>query len=156
MSFQGMIIPSKESLIQSARLEHQSEEDIVREYMAHPVMPINQKLRIDKIGIINMDCLTQQKLGKLKYGTFRKLYPEVFFECKDPNSDYTDTDQVAPAVIISGETKYRVNQILWLPLSDIISGIIKKQGKTGKKILPIEVFVDDKDQWMVPLFNCCK
>lgn len=153
MATKKVLVPSKESINQSLKIASQSEEEIATDYLNLPTLPVNQKLKIDKIGIINFKCLTKQHLGHLTYGTFRKLNPELFFACQDPELDYEDDDQVSPAIIISGENKYRVDQVLWFPLSDIIVNILKKQGATGKKLLPIEVDIDSKNQWMVPLFN---
>lgn len=148
-----VFVPSNASITESARLSTQSEEEIAKEYLSYPELPLNQKLKIDKIGIINFNCVTKETLGQLKYGTFRKINPELFLACKDPEMDFEDHDQVTPAVIISGEQKFRVDQLLWFPLSDIMNKIIMKQGRIGRKLLPIEVFIDNRNQWMVPLFN---
>lgn len=148
-----ILVQSNSAVEEALRLSNQSEEEIARDYLNYPMVPINQTLRIDKIGIINFNCFTKEKLGNLTYGAFRKLDPELFFPCKDPKLDYEDHEQVAPAVIISGDQKYRVDQLLWYPLSDIIVDIIKTQGRTGRKLLPVEVFIDENNQWMVPLFN---
>lgn len=153
MEERRIIISSKEALSESIRLSSQSEEEIATEYLNYPVLPINCNIRIDKIGIINFNALTKQTLGKICYGTFRKLNPDLFCACKDPHMDYEDHDQVTPVLIISGDTKYRVHQTLWFPLSDILGGILTRQGSLRKKLFPIEVFIDDNNQWIVPLFN---
>ena len=99
------------------------------------------------------NSLTNEYQNKITYLPFRIRCPSEFEKATDPNLDYTDEEQVAPAIIVSNEQKYRVRKELWFPLRDIVDRILIKQGITNKKCLPIKVFLDYKDQFMVKLFN---
>lgn len=108
---------------------------------------------LQMIACINYDPLTKQHTGLLAYNFFRQKCPEEFPECKNPNVDYTDDDQVSPVIFISGDTKFRVKMLLWFPLCDAFSQILTRQNKLGRKLLPIDVVIDEKDQFMVTIMN---
>ncbi len=154
-----IFLPSSDSIIESERLATMCEVEIIREYLNYPLIPYNEIIKIDKIAILNFHPVERKHLGIIRYGQFRAFDPVEFYECKDPKLDYEDADQVSPAIIISNGMKYRTPQVLWYPLSDVVSGIQIKQSLVLKttgylsKLLPIEVFIDDKNQWMVRLFN---
>ncbi len=102
---------------------------------------------------MNYNPITRGHLSKITYLPFRMRDSEEFWKCENPIFDYEDDEQISPVTIISGENVYRVKQNLWFPLCDIISDIMVYQGLKRKKCLPIKVFLDEKDQFMVKLFN---
>jgi hypothetical protein len=145
--------PSIDSIINSIRLKDLSEDEIINEYLNYPKLPYGKTIKIDKISILNYNALTNEYQNKITYLPFRIRLPDEFEEAKDPNLDYTDAEQVSPDINISNNQKFRVKKDLWFPLRDIVNKILIKQGKTNKKCLPINIFIDDKDQFMLKLFN---
>lgn len=127
----------------NARYQTMSKQDIAREYVAYPLIPYNTTIVIKKIGALN-------PLGKcLNYGLFRNLNPDEFKECVDPSLDYTNDEEVTPITIETNDNNiYRVNYVHWFPLSDAVKQICEKQAKIGRKLLPIELFIDQENQWI--------
>lgn len=148
-----IILPSVEALQKSIKLSTQTPDEIVDDYLTLPTLPYGTTITIDKIGCLNYDPLTKKQLGNLVYKHFRLKSPAEFPECKNPKVDYTDDDQVSPVIIISGDVKYRVKMLLWFPLCDIFTSILSRQSALNKKLLPIDVLIDEKDQFMVKLMN---
>lgn len=130
-----------------------TERELAEEYFNLPMVPYNQNLRIDKIAVLNLDCRTKAAAGLLKYKTFRELDPVSFPPFEDPEIDYEEDEQVSPTIIISQGKRFKTDFILWYPLGDIIVNMMYTQGRVNRKLLPITVFVDDDNQWLVPLFN---
>lgn len=149
----AVLVPSADAVLNSNKLKSQTPEEIVAEYLSLPKLPYGKKIRIDKIACLNYDPLTKQHTGLLAYNSFRQKCPEEFPACKNPNVDYTDDDQVSPVIFISGDTKFRVKMLLWFPLCDAFSQILKRQGQLGRKLLPIDVVIDENDQFMVTIMN---
>ena len=80
----------------------------------------------------------------------------------NPNSDFMPDECVSPVVIIdNNDIRYRVNYLLWFPLTDIHDKILRKQALTQHKILPYKIFIDEgikmeqgtSYKWIVKLFN---
>jgi hypothetical protein len=114
---------------------------------------MEKTIKIDKIAVLNYNLLKNHYQNKIRYLPFRVRCPDEFEKAINPLLDYEDEEQVAPVIIYSGNQKYRVKKGLWFPLRDIVNNILIKQGKTFKKCLPIKVFIDDKDQFMVELLD---
>ncbi|XP_054262029.1 uncharacterized protein LOC128986003 isoform X2 [Macrosteles quadrilineatus] len=144
------------SLEESERLQNLSESQVAEDYLRNPPLPVNQEITIDKLGILNFNLITKEHNGLLRYGALRIKRPDLFPEAKDPEFDYTDEEQVSPVIVISGDKKYRTDQLLWFPLSDAIAGITMRQGVIRKKLLPIKVMIDEKNQWVARLLNLAK
>lgn len=125
----------------------------VKEYLRAPLLPVGERVKIDKIACFNFNPSTREPLGHITYKHFRLERPDEFPECEDPDLDYADDDQVSPAMFLSGTKRYRAKMILWFPLSDVLGNTIARQIKMKKKLLPIELLIDDKDQFMNHLFN---
>lgn len=149
----AILIPSVEAIRNSIKLSAQTPDEVVDDYLNLPNLPYGTTITIDKIGCLNYNPLTKEHLGVLPYKHFRLKCPEEFFECKNPDLEYTDDEQVSPVIIISGTIKYRVKMLLWFPLCDIFSKILLKQSALNKKLLPISVLIDEKDQFMATLMN---
>lgn len=147
------VMPSEDALRNSIKMSTQTPDEIVDDYLNLPTLPYGKTIRIDKIGCLNYDPLTKKQMGILPYKNFRVKCPEEFPVCKNPNVDYTDDDQVSPVIIISGDMKYRVKMLLWYPLCDAFTSILTRQSALNKKLLPIDVLIDEKDQFMVKLMN---
>lgn len=149
-----VVIPSDDAIRNSLKLGAQTPDEVVDDYLNLPKLPYGETITIDKIGCLNYNPLTKQQSGILPYKNFRLKCPEEFPQCKNPNVDYTDDDQVSPVVIISGNVKYRVKMLLWLPLCDAFAAILKRQSSSmNRKLLPINVLIDERDQFMVKLMN---
>ncbi|XP_050537702.1 uncharacterized protein LOC126903547 isoform X2 [Daktulosphaira vitifoliae] len=147
------IIPSEEAVKINSMLEKQTVPEIVRDYQNLSIIPYGETVSIIKLGGMNFDFMERKHLGLIKYGDFRAFYPNEYPVATDPLQDYTFDDQVTPVRIITDKGTFRVSHILWFPLTDIISGILLKQFQINKKLLPIEVFIDQKNQWLCKLFN---
>ncbi|KAG4078018.1 hypothetical protein HA402_002069 [Bradysia odoriphaga] len=149
----AILLPSAEALRKSIELSTQTPDAIVDDYLSLPTLPYGTTITIDKIGCLNYNPLTKEHTGILPYKHFRSKCPAEFPECKDPDLDYTDDEQVSPVIITSGNVKYRVKMVLWFPLCDVFSLILSRQSALNKKLLPIRVLIDEKDQFMVNLMN---
>lgn len=149
----SILIPSADAIRNSVKLSAQTPDEIVDDYLSLPKLPYGTTIRIDKIGCLNFNPLTKKQLGILPYKNFRLKCPTEFPECKNPDNDYTDDEQVSPVIIISGDVKYRVKMLLWFPLCDAFSSILSRQSAMNKKLLPISVLIDEKDKFMVKLLN---
>lgn len=149
----AILIPSIEAIINSFKLSAQTPDEIVDEYLNLPKLPYGSTITIDKIGCLNYNPLTKEQPGGLPYKHFRLKCPEEFPECKNPDLEYTDDEQVSPVIIISGIIKYRVKMLLWFPLCDTFSSILSRQSALNKKLLPISVLIDEKDQFVAKLMN---
>lgn len=140
-----------ESAKNSIQLSGQTPDEIVDYYLSLPKLPYGSTIRIDKIGCLNYNPLTKEHTGLLQYKHFRVKCPAEFPECKNPHVDYDE--QVSPVVIISGNVKYRVKMLLWFSLCETFSVILSRQSALNRKLLPISVLIDEKDQFMVKLMN---
>jgi len=148
------LVPSSEAVSESIRLSNMSELEICQDYLKYSALPYGESISIDKIAILNFNPIEGKDMGSIRYLVLRELKPEEFPPCQDPEMDYEDTDQVTPTLIITPDgVKYRAPMLIWHPLSDIVRAISKKQGKTGKRILPVQVHLDEGNQWMCALFN---
>jgi len=127
------------------------------EYLQLPILPYKKNVVLHKIIALNFDPVTKKSVGTLEYSLFRQLRPVEFPACVDESLDYKDNELVSPVRFIlevdGAVTEYRTPMKLWFPLTDIVSGIMKKQTITGKKILPHTLYLDEKDQWLVTLMN---
>lgn len=149
----SLLMPSAEALHKTIELSQQTPDQVVDDYLKLPMLPYGTRIRIDKIGCLNYNPLTKKHAGILPYKHFRLKCPAEFPACVDPNRDYTDDEQVSPVIITSGDVKYRVKMVLWFPLCDAFSAIIQRQTALKKKLLPVIVNIDEKDQFMVTLMN---
>lgn len=146
----AILVPSAEAVRKSIELSTQTPDAIVDDYLNLPPLPYGSTITIDKIGCLNYNPLTKEHMGMLSYGHFRRA---EFPECKNPLLDYTDDDQVSPVIITSGNLKYRAKMRLWYPLCEVFSLILTRQSALNRKLLPIRVLIDEKDQFMVKLMN---
>lgn len=149
----GILVPSADSIRNSVNMSTQTPEQIVDDYLSLPKLPYGQTITVDKIVCLNYNPMSKSSSTLLKYRLFRERCPEDFPPCQDPQMDYTDDDDVSPVMFISGSTKYRVKQLLWFPLCDAFSQILARQGKLNRKLLPIQLLIDEKDQFMVKIMN---
>ena len=63
-------------------------------------------------------------------------------------------DNVSPVVIIDDiGNKYKVNYLLWFPLSDIQNDILYKQSTAGVRVFPVKTTIDEDHQWITTLMN---
>jgi hypothetical protein len=147
------IIPSFDSYINSLKLHEQNEDEIVNDYLNLPKLPFGKMIRLDKIAVLNYNFVTKQYQNKVSYLPFRIRFSDEFEKCVDPELDYTDEEQVAPVIFVSGSKKYRIRKELWYSLRDIVDNILRIQGKTLKKCLPIRLYIDKKEQFVANLFN---
>jgi len=143
-----------EQIAKNIRLRSQSNAEIVAEYVALQFPPIGRRVKLLKIGLLN----PEESMG-LTYGMFRSVDSKNFPECTDPTLDYMDSEDVSPVILTADvdgrQTTFRVPMLLWFPLKDVCLGIQTRQGRTGRKALPIWVTFDENHKWLVPLFNLC-
>lgn len=144
---------NENTLSEANHYSEMTEQELAIDYLNLPMIPYNQVLRIDRIAILNLDCITKQPSGLLQYKTLRQLDPINFPPCRDPEKDFEDKEQVTPTIIVSGNDRYKTDYRLWFPLSDVIVNIMHTQGKLRKKLLPLTIFIDPENQWLVPLLN---
>jgi hypothetical protein len=129
---------------ESNRCSGKTEFDIVEEYIKLPRLPTNSEINIDKIGIYNYDSNGRKSADFIKYSTFTSINPTEYQVGKNPSLDYMPDEYVSPVIIINTDgIKYKVDDFLWFPLSDIHDGILIKQGITCKKIFPTKIFIDE-------------
>ncbi len=148
-----VVMPSADAVRKSIELSIQTPDEIVDDYLNLPKLPYGITIRIDKIGCLNYNPLTKKSPGNLPYKHFRLKCPAEFPMCKNLDLDYSDDEQVSPVIIISGDVKYRVKMLLWFPLCDAFSSILIRQSTLNRKLLPVSVLIDEKDQFMVTLMN---
>jgi len=151
-------IPSQAAVERSNLMASKSIVQNVIDFLEKPKLPYGKNVVIHKITSTNYDHIQGSHMGKFTYGDFRKLNSEDFPEFKE-DGDYLDEEQVSPITLfLSIEedkeiVEYQAPQLLWFVLTDIISGIIPKQSRLGKKLLPISVFLDLKNQFICDLAN---
>ena len=80
----------------------------------------------------------------IKYSTFTSIDPVEYTEGKNKEMDYMPNDYVSPIIIVDSNDKaYKVNDLLWFPLSEIEVALTIKQYKYGNKILPKKIYIDE-------------
>ena len=139
------------------------EQECARIYMNLPEIPYGQTVTIKSIGASNYHPLTKEALGTLTYESFRLQWPHLFELATDPELDYTDEEQVSPAIVnvIFSENAgkavmCRVNYKLWFPLNDCYTAHMIEQVQTGIKKLPLyNIFIDYNNKWVGELFRQC-
>ena len=135
--------------------------DIINEYTSLPLLPVSQKITVQKIGVYNWDTQKREARSMMNYGLFTANNLVDYPVAKNPILEYKSDEQVSPVVIIDKQgNKYKTHMIHWFPLIDIHDGIILKQSLTRQKILPFTVFIDENSsapkihhKWIQNLFN---
>jgi hypothetical protein len=144
---------SKEAQKEKARIADKAVYSLTEEYISLPNLPIGD-IVIDKIGIYNYDFAKGDSGDAIKYGIFNKLDIHEYPEGKNPDLDYMPNDNVSPVVIIDDNgNKYKVNYLLWFPLSDIQNGILYKQSIAGVRVFPVKATICENHQWITTLMN---
>lgn len=135
----------KESTIANGKMNSQQKKkalELIEEYINLPLLPVNEFITIQKIGIYNWDTINQRHTGLMKYSMFTRL-DEDEFPKGNKKGDYMPDDQVSPVVIINTDgNKYRTKDLFWFGLMDVYDGIMKKQLFTNKKVFPYKLFID--------------
>jgi hypothetical protein len=130
---------------------------IVQEYINLPLLPEDVEITIDKMGLYNY--LGYGGSGDIvKYGEFTSADPITYPLGTNPKIDYMPSEGVSPIKItdING-VMYKVDDIMWFPLTDIYNGILIKQQQTGNRFFPQTIYIDkmvgNKLKWMSTLKN---
>lgn len=144
-----VIEPSAASVAESKALAGLTPEQIAQRYVQLPMLPYGSRITIAKMAAMNFDFQRRTHLGILSYGDLRRVGSSSDFPlARDPALEYTDIEQVSPVTITTDAgVVYRVPQLRWFPLTDIVNGILIKQGR----LLPVTVRLDDKNKWLVVL-----
>ena len=138
------VVLSETARVASKNYKNYTNLEIVKDYMQLEMLPTNKDLIIDKIGVYNWDSVNKKPRNLIKYGLFTSLKPDEFPLGVNPELDYMPEDDVSPVVIISTNgVKYRVDDLLWFPLVEISDAVMLKQGKTGQKVFPQKIFIDE-------------
>lgn len=118
------------------------ENDMVKEYIGLPELPVNCEITIDKIGVYNYNTLTKDS-SLIKYSMFTSIDPVKYPVGKSKTMDYMPDDYVSPVVITTIEgVKYKVDDLFWFPLCDLYERILVKQEKSGNRFFPVTLFID--------------
>ena len=130
--------------------------NLIKEYCNLPLLPTNQEITIKKIGVYSYSPLTKETGNHIQYSMLTSENPNEFPVGFDAD------ECVSPVVIIDNDDRrYRVNYILWFPLTDIHDKIVRKQAITHLKIFPHKIFIDEgikvqkgtSYKWIPELFN---
>lgn len=155
----SVFIPSANVVRETRRMNNLSAQELVQEYVSLPLLPVGVNIQIDCITVWFWDSIKRKSLPRVSYGLFTAKNPDEFPVARDVRYEYAADEQISPVIIkdVDGH-KYRVPQLLWFPLIDIYDAIIRKQGKTFKRVLPCSVFIDNLQsnnpmQWMAQLAN---
>ena len=127
--------------------------NIIKYYVELPLLPINEKINIAKIVVLNWNSIERQSNNMLTYGMLTHMNP-IDFPVGKTELDYMSDENISPVIIedTSG-IKYRTSYLFWFPLIDIFDGILAKQFITKQKVFPKQIFVDTDTQYMVELLN---
>ena len=71
-------------------------------YQKFPMIPYGTSITVHGIGALNYDVLNRKEFGGprgVKYKHFRKQWPDIYEEGKNPKEDYMDEEQVSPAFV---------------------------------------------------------
>ena len=163
--YDTVMMYSKSSIEETLRLINTSPFNVVKEYIDLPILPTNEYLNISKIGVYNWDPIKKKHRGLLTYSLFTDINSDEYPAGKDEQLDYMRDDQVSPILFIDTENnRYKINHLFWYPLTDIHDNILIKQGKTGRKIFPQRIFIDEtiktrkgySNNWIVELMNLAR
>ncbi len=142
------------ALNENIRISSMCVDDIVKEYINLQILPINNKITINKIGVYNRDFFKRESKNLIKYENFTKFDSTNYPKGSNPYMDYMPDENISPVVIIdTNGNKFKVNYLYWLQLIDIHDYILIQQGLTNIKLLPMEVFIDVNNKWLKTLFN---
>ena len=121
-----------------------NEFDFAKEYIKLPILPTNTEICIDRIEVYNFNYQKNDSHNLIKYSTFTSIDPVEYTEGKNKEMDYMPNDYVSPIIIVDSNDKaYKVNDLLWFPLSEIEVALTIKQYKYGNKILPKKIYIDE-------------
>jgi hypothetical protein len=147
MSEEKIITMQSLSMISKSDL---SELQIAELYNDTKMIPYGSTLTITKISSINFDHEKREHLGMLTYSAFRQIDPKTFRNAEEYRSD----EQVCPVYIVDSDgNEYKVPELLWSILTDIISEIMYKQSMQQCEIFPHEFLIDDKNKWIDYFFD---
>lgn len=148
-SASNSILLSESALKENLRILSQNVIHTINDYIQLPLLPIGQKITIQKIGVYNWDPIERKTKGIMNYKLFTEInpieYPKVF------PIDF-QAEQVTPVVIIDSHgNKYKTSRKYWSTLVDIHDSIILSR----EKILPFAITVDKnfESKWIVNLIH---
>ncbi len=75
---------------------------LAHHYQQFPMIPYGTSITVHGIGALNYDVLNKAAFGGpqgVKYKHFRKQWPDIYEEGKNPDQDYMDEEQVSPAFV---------------------------------------------------------
>lgn len=124
--------------------------DTAKTFYALDMLPYEKTVKVTRLSTHNFDHDYRCYLNFVNHNDFHEIDPDEFPRITD--------GKISPAVLtISIDSKapedYRVPQHLWPVMRDLLSGIIRKQEKSGIQFFPLKVTFDRQDKWAHTLLD---
>jgi hypothetical protein len=122
--------------------------NIIEDYTSLPILPTNKEINISKIGIYCWDSIQKESQKIIHYSDFTRILPLEF-----PVIKYLSPEYISPVLLIDTDgKKYRIDKLLWFPLTEIRDSLIKNISLEGditwEHFFPKKIFTDTKNKWI--------